>query len=131
MQILLKKLLFLLYTSLLIGFYFGENLNHGSYLDWVNAYNPVLEDFSKILKILFLITIVMVKDIHLLYIIFLSILFKFGLSFDFIRLIHLHISLSLIVIFYSCLKLKFKDTNRTILKILALSIFLSPTFRSP
>ncbi len=125
-----KTLIFLLYTSLLIGFYFGENLNHGSYLDWVNAYNPVIESFSKDFKNTFLSYDSFGQRHSPIYIIFLSFLYKFGLSFDFIRLIHLHISLSLIVIFYNCLKLKFKDTNRTILKILALSIFLSPTFRS-
>ena len=125
-----KILIFLLYTSLLIGFYFGENLNHGSYLDWVNAYNPVIESFSKDFKNTFLSYDSFGQRHSPIYIIFLSFLYKFGLSFDFIRLIHLHISLSLIVIFYNCLKLKFKDTNRTILKILALSIFLSPSFRS-
>ena len=125
MQVFKEKILiFLLYTSLLIGFYFGENLNHGSYLDWVNAYNPVIESFSKDFKNTFFSYDSYGQRHSPIYIIFLSILFKFGLSFDFIRLIHLHISLSLIVIFYSCLKLKFKDTNRTILKILALSIFL-------
>ena len=47
-----ENFFFLIYTSLLIGFYFEENLNSGSYLDWVRAYNPVLEDLSKDLKIL-------------------------------------------------------------------------------
>ena len=131
MQVFREKiLLFLLYTSLLIGFYLGENLNHGSYLDWVNAYNPVIESFSKDFKNTFFSYDNYGQRHSPIYIIFLSVLLKFGLSFDFIRLVHLHMSLSLIVIFYSCLKLKFRDTNRTILKILALSIFLSPTFRS-
>ena len=125
-----KIFLFLLYTSLLIGFYFEENLNYGSYLDWVKAYNPVLEDLSKDLKNTLLEYDSYGQRHSPVYIIFLSIFLKFGLSFDFIRLIHLHISLSLILVFYSCLKLKFKDTNRIILRILALSIFLSPTFRS-
>ena len=125
-----KIFLFLLYTSLLIGFYFEENLNYGSYLDWVRAYNPVLEDFSKDFKNTLLEYDSYGQRHSPVYIIFLSIFLKLGLSFDFIRLIHLHISLSLILIFYSCLKLKFKDTNRIILRILALSIFLSPTFRS-
>ena len=125
-----KIFLFILYTSLLIGFYFEENLNYGSYLDWVKAYNPVLEDFSKDFKNTLLNYDSYGQRHSPVYIIFLSILLKFGLSFDFIRLIHLHISISLILIFYNCLKLKFKDTNRTILRLLALSIFLSPTFRS-
>ena len=125
-----KILIFLLYSSLLIGFYFGENLNHGSYLDWVDAYNPVIEDFSKDFRNTFFNYEIYGQRHSPVYIIFLSGLLKFGLSFDTIRLIHLHISLSLILIFYSCLKLKFKDINRNILKILALSIFLSPTFRS-
>ncbi len=125
-----KIFLFLLYTSLLIGFYFEENLNSGSYLDWVRAYNPVLKDLSKDLKNTLLEYESYGQRHSPVYIIFLSFFLKLGLSFDFIRLIHLHISLSLILVFYSCLKLKFKDTNRIILRILALSIFLSPTFRS-
>ena len=87
-----KILIFLLYTSLLIGFYFGENLNHGSYLDWVNAYNPVIESFSKDFKNTFLSYDSFGQRHSPIYIIFLSFLYKFGLSFDFIRLIHLHIS---------------------------------------
>tara|TARA_B100000242_G_C43002548_1_gene465800 strand:+ start:42 stop:1298 length:1257 start_codon:yes stop_codon:yes gene_type:complete len=125
-----KILLFLLYISLLIGFYFDENLNYGSYLDWIKAYNPVLEDFSKDFKNTLLKYDSYGQRHSPVYIVFLSILLKFGLSFDFVRLIHLHICLGLILIFYSCLKLKFKDTNRTTLRLLALSIFLSPTFRS-
>ena len=38
----------LLYLSLVAGFFYGENLNYGSYYDWktVNK-NPII-DFSKI-----------------------------------------------------------------------------------
>ena len=38
---------FFLYLTLIIGFLFGENLNFGSYYDWVNAYNVPIKDFSE------------------------------------------------------------------------------------
>ena len=55
---------------------------------------------------------------------------KLGISFDFVRLIHLHLCLSLIFLFYKCLKLKFKEINNNTLQLLSFFIFLSPTFRS-
>jgi len=47
-----------------------------------------------------------------------------------VRFIHLHLSITLIFIFYKCLEIKFKDTHKVYLIILSLIIFLSPTFRS-
>ena len=47
-----------------------------------------------------------------------------------IRLIHLHLSIPLILIFYKCLELKFENTKKAYLSLLSLIIFLSPTFRS-
>ena len=64
------------------------------------------------------------------YLIFLSFLKKAGISFEYIRLIHLNISILLIYFFFKCLSLKFSDVDKTILLILSFSIFLSPTFRS-
>ena len=40
-------LLLILYISLLIGFYFGENLNFGAKPDWYNGNFPVIRDFSE------------------------------------------------------------------------------------
>ena len=64
------------------------------------------------------------------YLIFLSLLKKIGFSFDIIRFINLNISLLLILFFYKCLIIKFDRIEKSILLLLSLSMFLSPTFRS-
>ena len=38
---------FILYISLILGFVFNENLNYGSYIDWVGAYVNPIKDFSE------------------------------------------------------------------------------------
>ena len=64
------------------------------------------------------------------YVIFLSLLVKLGVSFEFIRFFHLNLCILLIYFFYKCLKLKFKSIDKNILILLSTVIFLSPTFRS-
>ena len=118
-----------LYISLIIGFLLNENLNYGSYQDWVNT-TLVIESFSRNLTETLLNYEAYGHRHSPVYLIFLSFFHKLGLSFDLIRLIHLHLCLSLVLIFYKCLKLKFNQTDKKILKILALIVFLSPTFRS-
>ena len=121
---------FLLYISLIIGFFLNENLNYGSYSDWVSVNLPPIKDFSTN----FYHTLLSYEKYghrhSPVYLIFLSFFLKLGLNFEIIRLIHLHLSLSLIFIFYQCLKLHFKEINKYTLQILAFVIFLSPTFRS-
>ena len=121
---------FLLYISLIIGFFLNENLNYGSYSDWVSVNLPPIKDFSTN----FYDTLLSYEKYghrhSPIYLIFLSFFLKLGLNFEIIRLIHLHLSLSLIFIFYQCLKLHFKEINKYTLQILAFVIFLSPTFRS-
>ena len=53
-----------------------------------------------------------------------------GLDLNQIRFVHLHLCISLIIIFYQCLKLLFTNINNNYLFLLSLIIFLSPTFRS-
>ncbi len=124
-----NKLFLLLYISLFLGFILNENLNYGSYQDWVNT-TLVIESFSRNLTETLLNYEAYGHRHSPVYLIFLSFFHKLGLSFDLIRLIHLHLCLSLVLIFYKCLKLKFNQTDKKILKILALIVFLSPTFRS-
>ena len=54
----------------------------------------------------------------------------YSIAFETIRLIHLHLSIPLVIIFYKCLYLKFKNIEKSYLILLSLVIFLSPTFRS-
>ena len=124
-------LLFIIfYFSLIAGYILNENLNYGSYYDWVNAYVPVLKGFSKNFLETFLNYEKYGHRHSPLYLILLSYMVKLGISFDFVRLIHLHLCLSLIFLFYKCLKLKFKEINNNTLQLLSFFIFLSPTFRS-
>ena len=117
------------YLSLITGFYFNESLNGGAYGDWVSS-SAVIKDFSKN----FFETLINYDNYghrhSPVYLIFLSLFLKLDFSLDLIRLIHLHLSILLIFIFYKCLELKFKKIESTLLILLAFVIFFSPTFRS-
>ena len=119
-----------LYVSLIIGFIFEENLNYGSYYDWINVYVPPIKDFSQNLYETLLNFEKYGQRHSPVYLVFLSFFVKIGLDFDTIRLIHLHLSLILILIFYYCLKLRFNAIDKLTLQLLSMFIFLSPTFRS-
>ena len=123
-------ILVLFYLSLIIGFYFGEDLNYGATQDWWGTNYPVIRDLSFDLKN----TLLNYEDYghrhSPFYLIFLSFFRKIGFSYDLIRFFHLNISLFLVYFFYKCLILKFSNTDKKLLLILSLCIFLSPTFRS-
>ena len=128
----LNNLLFsiFLYLTLIVGFIFNENLNFGSYYDWITVYEPPIRDFSSNFKDTLLSYDQYGQRHSPVYLIFLSVFLDLGLNFDTIRIIHLHLCLSLILIFYNCLKLVFDNINVQSLQLLSLVIFLSPTFRS-
>ena len=119
-----------LYVSLIIGFIFEENLNYGSYYDWINVYVPPIKDFSQNFYETLLNFEKYGQRHSPVYLVLLSFFVKIGLDFDTIRLIHLHLSLILIFIFYYCLKLRFNTIDKLTLQLLSMFIFLSPTFRS-
>lgn len=123
-------LFFILYISLLTGFYLNENLNFGSYNDWVGTNYPAIKGFAFDFKN----SILNYDDFghrhSPVYLIFLSLFYKAGLSPDLVRLIHLHFTLLLIYYFFVCMKFKFQEINKNYLFILSFVIFLSPTFRS-
>lgn len=119
----------ILYTSLIIGYIYGENLNYGPYYDWP-LNKLVVNEFSNNL-VETLINYEKYTHRHSpVYLVFLSFILDLGISIEFIRIIHLHICLSLIFVFYRCLQLKFKKVDNQYLVILSLVIFLSPSFRS-
>ena len=119
-----------LYFTLLSGFFLNESLNGGAYKDWLGANLNPIKDFSKnFYETLYNYD----KYNHRhspVYLIFLSTFLRFDFSFETIRLIHLHLSIPLVIIFYKCLYLKFKNIEKSYLILLSLVIFLSPTFRS-
>ena len=119
----------ILYTSLIFGYIYGENLNYGPYYDWPLNKLVVTEFSNNLLETLLNYE----KYTHRhspIYLIFLSFILDLGASIEFLRLIHLHICLSLIFVFYRCLQLKFKKVDNQYLAIHSLVIFLSPSFRS-
>ena len=120
----------ILYVSLLLGFLLDENLNFGSYYDWINVYVPPIQDFANN----FYETLIGFEKYGQrhspFYIIFLSLLLRLGLDLDTVRFLHLNGCIVLIFLFYHCLKLRFKDIDKFTLQLLSMFIFLSPTFRS-
>ncbi len=98
-----KAFIFLLYISLIIGFYFDENLNLGAKPDWFYTDLPVIDSFSNN----FFSTLMNYDDFghrhSPVYLIFLSFFKKIGFSDENIRIFHLHISLILIYLFYRCI----------------------------
>jgi len=119
-----------LYLTLILGFLYGENLNFGSYYDWTHVYKDPIVDFSLNFKDTLLSYDQYGQRHSPIYIIFLSFFLDIGFNFDTIRIIHLHLCLSLILIFYNCLKLVFDNIKLESLQLLSFIIFLSPTFRS-
>ena len=120
----------ILYASLVVGFFFGEDLNYGATGDWYHTDFPVIKDLSINLKKTLLNYEIYGHRHSPVYLIILSQLRKIGFSYDLIRFLHLNISILLIFFFYKCLELKFDSIKKSILILLSLSIFLSPTFRS-
>ena len=118
------------YLTLIIGFFFGENLNYGSYGDWLGSNRVLIKDFSNNFTYTFLNFDSYGHRHSPVYLIFLSLFYDLGLDLNQIRFVHLHLCISLIIIFYQCLKLLFTNINNNYLFLLSLIIFLSPTFRS-
>ena len=118
------------YLTLIIGFFYGENLNYGSYNDWVSGNHQIIKDFSNNFTYTLLNFDSYGHRHSPVYLIFLSLFIDLGLDFQQVRLVHLHLCISLIVIFYKCLRLVFSNINNNYLVLLSLIIFLSPTFRS-
>ena len=118
------------YLTLVIGFFFGENLNYGSYGDWIGGNREPIKDFSNNFTYTFLNFDSYGHRHSPVYLIFLSLFLDLGLDLNQIRLVHLHLCISLIIIFYQCLRLLFTNINNNYLFLLSLIIFLSPTFRS-
>ena len=61
--------------------------------------------------------------------IYLSLYKKLGLSFDFIRLLHINILPICVFFFFKCLKIKYPQIKNNLLLLLSLCFFISPTMR--
>ena len=119
----------ILYSSLLIGFYYNENSTGGAFIDYY-AHKQISISFSND----FLNTLLNFDETKTrhspILLILLSVFEKFQVNDLLIRFINLHFCLILPVIFYRCLKIKFYNISEKYLILLSGLIFLSPTFRS-
>ena len=75
----------LLYFSLIVGFYFGEDLNFGAINDWNGTNYPVIKASSENIKDTLLNYESFGHRHSPVYLIFLSLFLKIGFSFDDIR----------------------------------------------
>ena len=118
------------YLTLIVGFNYSENLNHGSYGDWVGSNRGLIKDFSNNFLHTFLNFDSYGNRHSPVYLMFLSLFLDLGFDIKQVRFINLHLCILLILIFYQCLKSIFTKVNINHLILLSLIIFLSPTFRS-
>jgi len=117
----------ILYLSLLVSFYLGENTTGGAFIDYFNQ-KKIAEDFSEnFFNTLFSYDKYSTRHSPVL-IIFLSIFEKIDLNDFLIRFIHLNLSLILPIYLFKTLNEIIKD--KKVVFFLVSLIFISPTFRS-
>ena len=119
----------LLYLSLLVGFYFGENSSGGAYPDFVMRMD-LIDKFQNDFSNSFL-NYDNFNDRHSpLLIMIISFLNIKGIHIDLIRFIHLNLLPLLVIVSYKCLTLKFNKNNKNIIFLICCVFFLSPSLRS-
>jgi hypothetical protein len=118
-----------LYSSLIIGFIFGENSTGGAYNDYI-SHKEIIHKFSTNFLETFL-NFDKESTRHSPFLLILLASFqKINLPDEVVRLINLHFLLLIILFFFKCLKIRFKNYNYGTLYLISLLLFLSPTFRS-
>ncbi len=129
-MIIQKKIfvfLFFIYLSLLIGFYFGEDVIGGAFNDYKSLSHVAFK-----FKDNFLLTLINYDDLghrhSPIFFIIKSTLLNFGETGH--RIFFLHLYMLIPLFFYKCLKLKFKDISRNYLKSIAALVFFFPTYRA-
>ena len=124
----------LLYSSLIIAFFLGENVSSGPKNDLQYALKQV-EIFNKDFLYAFFNydTIEYPNRLSPIYITILLIFKKLFFSFDIARLVLLHIIILSQIYFYKCLKIIFLkkfSLNKRVLFFISCVIFISPSFRA-
>ncbi len=117
----------LIYFSLLLGFFYGEDSIGGAFNDY-NSHSHIAEKF----KSNFLYTLLNYNDLghrhSPVFYILKSIFLNFGEIGQ--KILFLHLFLLIPIFFYKSLKITFQDTPKVYLKFLSIIILLFPTFRS-
>ena len=134
-KILIKEnyLLFIIYISLIFSVYFGfflnENSTGGAQQDYF-----IHKKISSMFTSNFITTLMDYENLKTRHSPIIPIYFSLYNFFEIpdviIRLIHLHSSFFLTIIFYKCVKLKFGTQNKKVIILISLLLLLSPTVRS-
>ena len=128
----LKLIIFLFfYSTILIGFYLGENSTIGPKIDFLN-HLKTLEAFDTDLNYALLNYhkidySTRISPIFLLYLYYLNNIF---LDVDLMRFVSMNIYLISPFLLYNCLKIKFNSIDKNYLFIFSFLLYLSPSFRS-
>ena len=120
---------FLLYFSLLVGFYFNEDFGAGYISDYTQhkLYIALFDtDFINTLLNFDKFT-TSHSPIYYIFVLFLE---KISFNETVLRLINLHTSLLIPIFFYLCLKIKYKFQKEDLRTLIPCIIFFSPYFRS-
>ena len=120
-------LILLVYLSIILGFIINEDTLGGAFADYNSLDHVAHKFYDNFIKTLLNYDDLNHRQSPIFYI-FKSFFLDFNENFQ--RLIFLHIFLLIPLIFYKCLKLKFKSINKNNLKLIACLIILFPTFRS-
>ena len=120
---------FLLYFSLLVGFYFNEDFGVGYISDYSQHKLYIVLFDTDFINTLLNFDKFTTSHSPIYYIFFLF-LEKISFNETFARLVNLHISLLIPYFFYLCLKLKYKFQKENLKILIPCIIFFSPYFRS-
>jgi len=123
----LSLISFVLYLSLIIGFYLGEDSLGAASSDYYSL-SEVTEKFKNNFLFTLLNYDTLGRRQSPLFNILYSLFFDYGDLFS--RLLFLHIYLLIPLYFYKCLKIKYKNVTKDYLRLFAGIILLFPTFRS-
>lgn len=118
-----------LYSSLLVGYFLGENSTGGAFVDF-KLRARIIEDFNYDFKNTFL-NYDKLDDRHSpIMVMLFSLLNSIGLNLGIIRLLFINILPLLIFISYKCFEVKFPDISKKIIFLLCCVFFISPILRS-
>ena len=120
------NIIILLYISLLLGFYFGEDSLGGAISDY-QALNHISDKFDKNFFDTFLNYDKLGHRHSPVFFIIKSLLIEDEIIR---RLIFLHFYILIPIFFYKSLKIVFKNSSRINLRLVASTLFLFPTVRS-
>tara|TARA_Y100001970_G_scaffold293656_1_gene442010 strand:+ start:5564 stop:6784 length:1221 start_codon:yes stop_codon:yes gene_type:complete len=122
-------IIFPLYAVLLIGFFLNADPNGGAYLDYQNHIRLITDLKDNVFNTLLKYDQYATRHSPLLYV-FISFFYKLNLADGLIRFLNVHICLVLILIFYKCISIKYKNINSNFIFPISCLIILSPSFWS-